>query len=59
MQKRLGEPPPDVRASRPDVPDEVALILKRALVIDPAERYLTAGQMADALASALELLPVA
>jgi len=59
MQKRLDEPPPDVRSTRPEVPDEVALILKRALVIDPAERYLTAGQMADALSSALELIPVA
>ena len=59
MQRRLDEPPPDVRTARPDVPDEVALIVKRALVVDPAERYLTAGQMAEALSSALELLPVA
>lgn len=59
MQRRLDEPPPDVRALRPEVPDEVAQILKRALVVDPAERYLTAGQMAEALNVALELLPVA
>lgn len=59
MQRRLEEPPPDVRASRPEVPDEVALIVKRSLVVDPAERYLTAGQMADALSSALELPSVA
>ena len=58
MQRRLDEPPPDVRVLRPDVPEEVALILKRALVIDPAERYLTAAQMAEALSAALELLPV-
>ena len=58
MQRRLDEPPPEVRALRPDVPEEVALILKRALVIDPAERYLTAAQMAEALSAALELLPV-
>ena len=58
MQRRLDEPPPDVRATRSDVPDDVYLILKRAMAVDPAERYPTAGQMADALDSALELIPV-
>ena len=58
MQRRLDEPPPDVRTMRADVPDDVHLILKRALAIDPAERYPTAGQMADALDAALELIPV-
>ena len=59
MQQRLDQPPPDVRATRPDVPEEVAVILKRALVIDPAARYMSAGQMAEALSTALELRPVA
>ena len=58
MQRRLDEPPPDVRSSRPDVPDDVHMILKRAMAVDPAERYHTAGQMADALDAALELIPV-
>jgi len=58
MQRRLDEPPPDVRVMRPDVPDELAAVLRRALMVDPAERYLTAGQMSEALTSALELLPV-
>ena len=58
MQRRVEEPPPDVRAMRPDVPDELAAVLKRAMMIDPAERYMSAGQMADALTSALDLLPV-
>jgi eukaryotic-like serine/threonine-protein kinase len=58
MQRRLDEPPPDVRTMRADVPDDVHMILKRALAIDPAERYPTAGQMADALDAALELIPV-
>ena len=58
MQRRLDEPPPDVRTTRPDVPDEVASALRRSMAVDPAERYLTAGQMADALAAAQELLPV-
>jgi serine/threonine-protein kinase len=58
MQRRLEERPADVRAARPDVPEDVALIIKRALVVDPAERYMTAGQMAEALTAALDLLPV-
>jgi|RhiMetdeSRZDD1v2_1073273.scaffolds.fasta_scaffold55845_2 eukaryotic-like serine/threonine-protein kinase len=58
MQRRVDEPPPDVRALRPDVPDELANVVKRALVVDPAARYMSAGQMAEALTTALELLPV-
>jgi len=58
MQRRLEEPPPDIRSLRPDVPEELASVLKRAMQIDPAERYMSAGQMADALTSTLELLPI-
>ena len=57
MQRRLDEPPPDVRAVRPEVPDELAMVLKRSLAVDPAERYMTAAQMADALAAVLEVVP--
>jgi eukaryotic-like serine/threonine-protein kinase len=57
MQQRLDRPPPDVRVVRPDVQDEVASVLRRSMAVDPAERYLTAGQMADALSAALDLLP--
>ena len=58
MQRRVDEPPPDVRALRPDVPDEVAAVLKRSMMVDPAERYMSADQMAEALSSTLNLLPV-
>jgi len=58
MHRRLDEPPPDIRALRPDVPEELAAVLKRAMRIDPAQRYMSAGEMADALTSALDLLPV-
>ena len=58
MQRRVDEPPPDIRAIRPDVPEELAVVLKRAMMIDPAERYMSARQMADALTSTLDLLPV-
>jgi len=57
MQRRLEQPPPDVRVQRPEVPDEVAAVLRRAMAVDPAERYLTARQMADALTAVRELLP--
>jgi serine/threonine-protein kinase len=56
MQRRLDQPPPDVRIMRPDVPDEVANVLRRSMAVDPAERYLTAGQMADALGVTLDVL---
>ena len=59
MQRRVDEPPPDVRALRPEVPDEVAAVLKRAMMVDPAERYMSADQMAEALEATLDLLPVA
>jgi serine/threonine protein kinase len=58
MQRRLDEPPPDIRTFRSEVPDELASVLKRSLVADPAERFMTAAQMAEALSAALELLPV-
>ena len=59
MQRRLDEPPPEIRALRPDVPEELSSVLKGAMKIDPAERYMSVGQMADALTSALDLLPIA
>jgi len=59
MQRRLDEPPPEIRALRPDVPEELSSVLKGAMKIDPAERYMSAGQMADALTGALDLLPIA
>jgi serine/threonine protein kinase len=58
MQRRVDEPPPDVRALRPDVPDEVAAVLKRSMMVDPAERYMSADQMADDLGATLDLLQV-
>jgi serine/threonine-protein kinase len=57
MQRRLDQPPPDARTARPDAPEDVHVVLKHSLAVDPAARYPTAGQMADALASALDLLP--
>ena len=58
MLRRIEEPPPDARAARPEAPEDVHVVLKHSLAVDPAARYPSAGQMADALDSALDLLPV-
>ena len=58
MLRRIEEPPPDARAARPEAPEDVHVVLKHSLAVDPAARYPSADQMAEALGSALELLPV-
>ncbi len=45
------DPPPDIRAARPDVPDGVAHIIARLLRKNPDERYQTASELADALSA--------
>ncbi len=49
MMKHLTEPVPDVCASYPDIPANLALIIDRAMSKEPENRYKTAGAMADAL----------
>jgi TolB-like protein/Tfp pilus assembly protein PilF len=49
--KRFTEPAPSVRVLRPDVPDEVDQVIRRALARDPAERFATAGELVSALHS--------
>lgn len=44
---------PDVRDFRPDVPDELAEIVARALAADPDARFSTGAMMAEALTSLL------
>jgi serine/threonine-protein kinase len=56
MKRRQGAPPPDVRHVRPDVPEEISVIIKRTLNTDPSMRFPTAGYLRRALDSALELL---
>jgi eukaryotic-like serine/threonine-protein kinase len=47
----LGEPIPEVRTRRPDVPKRVSRLISRATIPDPTQRYSAA-----ALADAIELL---
>ena len=49
----LQDPPPSVLAARPDLPPAVGLVLDRALVKDPAQRYQSAGALARAFHTAL------
>lgn len=48
--QRLERPAPPLRAVRPDVPDGLERIVARAMSREPADRFPTAGRLADALA---------
>ncbi|MBA3496345.1 MAG: protein kinase [Gemmatimonadales bacterium] len=50
LMKQITEPAPDVRARRPDVPEELALAVSRCLEKDPENRWPSA----DALRRSLE-----
>jgi len=49
---QLSQPPPAVTGRRPDLPDAVDGVVGRALSKDPAHRYPTCQQFADALQAA-------
>ncbi len=53
MLKHIQEPPPDLRALRPDLPEAVAEVIRRAMAKAREERYPTAGALAEALEIAL------
>jgi len=52
LARRLAEPPPSIRSVKPSIPPEVDAALLRALAIDPAGRFATAGEFASALGGA-------
>src|SRR5712692_9628254 len=52
MMKQVQEPPPSLRAARPQLPVEIERVVARALAKQPAARYQTAGELADAFAGA-------
>ena len=51
---RLSGPVPDPTLVRASVPSELAAITRRALAVDPASRFSSAGSMADALDATLD-----
>src|SRR5689334_11146375 len=51
MAKRFTEPAPRVRRLRPSVSNVIEQAITRALALDPADRFPTAGAFAEALAA--------
>ncbi|MEZ0333603.1 MAG: protein kinase, partial [Gemmatimonadales bacterium] len=51
IARRLSEPPPSVRRTRPNVPERVDLAIQRALAPVAADRFATAAELARALQS--------
>ena len=49
LMKHVNDPVPDVRQLNEAVPDELIVVIERALAKDRAKRYQTAAQMAAAL----------
>jgi eukaryotic-like serine/threonine-protein kinase len=49
VARHLGAPPPNVRLLRPSLPPEAAQALRRALAKQPADRFQTAGEFAEAV----------
>jgi serine/threonine-protein kinase len=49
LEKRFAVPPPPAHSIRSDVPRWVDGVLSRAIALNPAERYATAGEFRDAL----------
>lgn len=47
--KHQCDPPPPLQAKRPDVPDELARIVSRLMAKKPVDRFVTAGDLAEAL----------
>lgn len=48
----VTQPPPSVLTSRPDLPDEVDTVIRRAMSKEPGERYEAAGALVSALRAA-------
>lgn len=50
VQKHLNEPPPPLGSVRPDLPPELVKAVDRCLAKDPAQRFATGEELAEALA---------
>ena len=51
LASHLSSPPPDAKASNPQLPRELASIIIRTMAKDPSARYASAAEMASALRS--------
>jgi serine/threonine protein kinase len=52
-RRQVTEPPPSPAARRPDVPPALDALVRRLMAADPAQRYQTPAELADALESVL------
>ncbi len=52
MFAHINEPIPDLRDKRPDLPEDVSLVVRQAMAKDPAARYESAGMLAADLVRA-------
>ncbi len=52
MLAHISQNPPSIRLKRPDLSPEIDHVLSRAMAKNPADRFGTAGEFADALAAA-------
>jgi serine/threonine-protein kinase len=52
MMKQVQDPPPPIRAIRPEVPEAVSQIILKALAKQPADRFQTAGELSEAFSQA-------
>ena len=50
MKGHVMDPAPDLRAARPDVPEELDAIYRRLMAKLPEDRFASAGELAEALA---------
>ena len=58
LQKLLqhqGDEPPDIRHFRPELPEEVARVLRKMMAKDPRRRYQDSGRLIEALLSLADL----
>ncbi|HEY3220952.1 MAG TPA: serine/threonine-protein kinase [Gemmatimonadales bacterium] len=53
LAQQLTQPPAPIRRERPDVPEEMAVVLDRMLDKNRAKRFQTAGEVSRALVGAL------
>jgi serine/threonine protein kinase len=53
IHKHINEPPPNLRALRPDLPTAAEAVVLKALAKNPQDRYRTAGDLIRALEKAL------
>ena len=53
LMAHINAPVPNIRETNPKLPKALDKVLKRALAKEPADRFDTAGELVDAVASAL------